>query len=107
LAYLSLAEQMDRPEIVGEAFNFSNERQIPVIEIVRKILALMGRTDLKPEVKNEAAGEIKHQYLSAAKARKLLGWKPKFTLEEGLKRAIAWYESYFKEEKKTAVGAAR
>lgn len=94
LAYLHLAEQMHRPEILGEAFNFSNELQISVLEMVRKILHLMGKSDLEPVILNEAKNEIKHQYLSAAKARKLLNWEPQYTLEEGLQEAIAWYQNF-------------
>jgi len=94
LAYLHLAEQMDRPEILGEAFNFSNELQISVVEIVHKILILMGKEHLHPQILNQAQNEIEHQYLSAAKARQLLNWKPSYSLEEGLKEAIAWYTDF-------------
>ena len=94
LAYLHLAEQMDRPEILGEAFNFSNEIQVSVLEIVRKILILMGKEHLEPKVLNQAQNEIKHQYLSAAKARQLLSWSPKYSLDEGLQEAIAWYKKF-------------
>ena len=94
LAYLHLAEQMERPEILGEAFNFSNEIQVSVLEIVRKILALMDKTHLEPKVLNQATNEIKHQYLSAEKARNLLNWSPKYSLEEGLTETIAWYEKF-------------
>ena len=94
LAYLHLAEQMDRPEILGEAFNFSNEIQVTVLQIVRKILELMDKKHLEPQVLNQATNEIKHQYLSAAKARNLLNWSPKYSLEEGLQEAIAWYTDF-------------
>lgn len=92
LAYLALAEKLasDRT-LKGEAFNFSNEIQVTVLELVRIILERMGRTDLEPKVLGEASNEIIHQYLDASKARKRLGWKPKFSLEEGLDRTIAWY----------------
>ncbi len=90
-AYMLLAEKLAaNPELRGEAFNFSNELQITVIDLVRKILALMG-SSLEPDIKNQATNEIRHQYLSAEKARRMLGWAPSFELEEGLKRAIAWY----------------
>lgn len=93
-AYLQLAEKMaQKPELAGEAFNFSNELQIPVAELVRRILRVMG-SDLEPEILNQASNEILHQYLSAAKARRLLDWKPLFTLEEGLARTIAWYRAF-------------
>ena len=95
LAYLTLAERLagDR-RLAGEAFNFSNETQVTVLELVLQILRLAGTEDLQPDVRSEAQHEIRHQYLDAAKARKLLGWKPHFTLEEGLRRTLAWYRDY-------------
>ena len=93
-AYIDLAEALDRPEIKGEAFNFSSETHLSVIEIVNVIRRLMGREDLEPIILNEAKAEIKNQYLSSAKARKLLGWEPRYTLEEGLRKTIAWYQEF-------------
>jgi CDP-glucose 4,6-dehydratase len=93
-AYMLLAERLaENPSLSGEAFNFSNEIQVTVLEIVEKILTLMG-SDLTPEVRNEVTNEIRHQYLSAAKARRLLDWKPLFELDGGLSRTIAWYREH-------------
>ena len=89
-AYMLLAEKMAEGDLAGAAFNFSNEAQVSVLELVRKILALMD-SDLEPEIRNEATGEIRRQFLSAAHARETLGWAPRFTLDEGLRRTIAWY----------------
>jgi CDP-glucose 4,6-dehydratase len=97
LAYAALAEGMDDRSIHGEAFNFSNENQVTVRGIVDEILRLMDAEHLKPIIQNKAKNEIKHQYLSARKARKLLGWKPQFTLEEGLGRTVDWYRRFFVE----------
>lgn len=94
LAYLHLAEQMNRAEVVGHAFNFSNELQISVLQMVQKIVSLMGKSYLEPIVLNQARNEIRHQYLSAEKARSLLGWDPKFNLESGLLETIEWYQYY-------------
>ena len=94
LAYLHLAEQMERSEILGEAFNFSNELQISVLQIVKEILQLMGKNHLEPQILNEAKNEIKHQYLSAEKARKMLNWFPKYSFDEALLETIDWYK-YF------------
>jgi CDP-glucose 4,6-dehydratase len=94
LAYLHLAELMDKPEVVGEAFNFSNEIQVSVLEMVRKILSLMGKPHLEPVILNQANNEIKHQYLSAEKARELLDWTPTYTLEQGLAETIEWYKNF-------------
>ncbi len=97
-AYMLLAEQMAaQPQLCGQAFNFSNELQVTVLGLVHDILDRMGST-LTPEVRNEASNEIRHQYLSAAKARHVLNWKPLFTLEEGLDRTIAWYQEFLTRE---------
>ena len=96
-AYMLLAEQLAvRPELRGEALNFSNELQLPVSELVRRILSFMG-SDLTPDIRNHASNEIVHQYLSARKARELLGWQPLFTLDEGLRLTIQWYQKFFEE----------
>jgi CDP-glucose 4,6-dehydratase len=92
--YTLLAERLAQtPELKGQAFNFSNEIQVTVRDLTRRILALM-QSPLEPEVLNQATHEIRHQYLSAEKARTTLGWKPLFTLDEGLRRTIDWYRRY-------------
>ena len=93
-AYMQLAEALhSRPELRGEAFNFSNELQVDVLTIAKKILDHM-KSPLEPDVRAEARNEIQHQWLSAAKARRVLGWAPRFTLDEGLDRTIAWYREF-------------
>ena len=79
----------------GEAFNFSNEIQVTVLELVERLLGLMN-SNLEPEIMSQATNEIRHQYLSAAKARQQLGWQPLFTLDEGLRRTIDWYQAFLK-----------
>ena len=97
-AYMLLAEQLAaRPDLKGQAFNFSNEIQVTVREIVESIIKLMG-SGLKPEILNEANNEIRHQYLSAEKARRMLNWKPLFNLDEALGLTIDWYKEFFKNE---------
>ncbi len=93
-AYLLLAEKMEELNLAGEAFNFSNEIQLTVLELVEKILKAMD-SDLKPKVLNQGSHEIKHQYLSAEKARKLLNWSPAHTIDEGLEKTIEWYKAFF------------
>jgi CDP-glucose 4,6-dehydratase len=93
-AYLFLAEAMDDPRFWGQAFNFSVEQPLTVLEITSKVLEAMGRTDVAPVILNEVKGEIPTQFLSAAKARNELGWAPQFTLEASLVETVAWYEAY-------------
>jgi CDP-glucose 4,6-dehydratase len=93
-AYMLLAEQLAAyPELRGEAFNFSYGNQVTVLELAHLILSRMA-SDLQPEVRNEAVNEIRKQYLNADKARRVLGWLPRFTLDEGLNKTIAWYKEF-------------
>ncbi len=97
-AYMMLAEKLacDR-SLIGEAFNFSNEAQITVSELATMVLSLMN-SDFVPLIRGEATNEIKHQYLSAEKARRILGWSPRFTLEEGLTKTIDWYRDFLTDQ---------
>ncbi len=90
--YMLLAEKLldATKQLRGQAFNFSNEIQVTVTELVNMILEKMNST-LSPDIRNEASNEIRHQYLSASRAREQLGWKPLFTLDEGLTNTISWY----------------
>lgn len=99
--YMLLAEQLAlRPELKGQAFNFSNEIQVTVREIVESVIKLM-KSNLKPEILNETSNEIRHQYLSAEKARRVLNWKPLFNLNQGLTITIDWYKNFFAHEHKS------
>ena len=93
-AYAVLAEKLLAGEAHGETFNFSNESPRTVLAVVTRIGELMGRSDLAPVVLNQASHEIPHQYLSAAKARDQLGWKPQYGLDEGLAETITWYREF-------------
>lgn len=94
VANMVLAEKLaEHPEYKGEAFNFSNELQITVLELVKKILELMG-SKLKPEIRNVVSNEIRNQYLNAGKAHRLLSWEPLFSIDEGLKLTIQWYKEF-------------
>jgi CDP-glucose 4,6-dehydratase len=95
LAYLALAERMAaQPELAGEAFNFSTERQISARDLALLVLREAGRPDLALDIRASARNEIERQYLDASKARRVLGWRPRFDLEEGLRRTIAWYRAF-------------
>lgn len=93
-ANMLLAEKLATDaSLKGHAFNFSNETQVTVLELVDRILKLMD-SNLAPDVRNEAVNEIRHQYLSATKARETLGWRQLFSLDEGLQQTIAWYREF-------------
>lgn len=94
-AHLFLAQRLSEDaELRGEAFNLSSEGHLTVLELVEKICALAG-SDLAPLVEDRVKKEIRSQYLSAEKAREILGWRPLYTLDEGLRATIDWYRAFF------------
>jgi len=94
-SYILLAEKMEDKRIHGEAFNFSTERPMTVLEIVDMIRMAM-YSDLVPLILNQANNEIRDQYLSAKKAKNLLNWSPSYTLEDGIKETVDWYRIFLK-----------
>jgi len=97
-AYLLLAERLaEDGSLRGQAFNFSNETPVTVIDLVDRILRMMG-SRLTPEVRNDAPNEIPEQFLDAKKARQALNWRPVFSLDAGLRRTIDWYRAAFEGE---------
>ena len=93
-AYLHLAERMRELELGGQAFNFGTSEPKNVLEMVALILAAAGRPELEPVVQNQASNEIEQQYLDCSKAKRVLGWKPAFTMPEALRRTVAWYRQH-------------
>jgi CDP-glucose 4,6-dehydratase len=93
-AYLQLAEQLPDETFLGQAFNFGTETPMSVLDLVHRILKLLDRTTLVPQVLNEASHEIPKQYLDCSKAKRMMQWQPKYSLEAGLVETIAWYREY-------------
>jgi len=95
-AYLQLAERVATdPSVHGEAFNFSNEAPKRALDMVHEIGRACGRSDLMPLIQNGGLNEIPDQFLNATKAREILGWVPMLTLEDGMRRTVAWYSEFF------------
>src|SRR5574341_218412 len=90
-AYLILAQAMHTGAQTGAVFNFGVDTPITVLEMVRKIVSISDHPDLEPVILSNAPNEIQNQYLSSEKAHRVLGWKPQYTLEDGLKETMAWY----------------
>jgi CDP-glucose 4,6-dehydratase len=93
-AYLQVAEALDRPDVAGEAFNFASGVQISVLEMVKAIAKLMGGQLPEPRVLNTAKNEINEQRLSTEKAKRVLSWRPRVSLDDGLRSTIEWYRAY-------------
>lgn len=95
-AYLGLAQRASEEGIRGQAFNFGSGDPISVLDLVDRIRDLAGSA-VEPIVLGEAEAEIDRQFLDSSKAEEVLGWRPRVSMEEGLRRTIGWYASYLKQ----------
>ncbi|TAK24789.1 MAG: NAD-dependent epimerase/dehydratase family protein [Chloroflexota bacterium] len=94
-AYALIADRAGESGVSGEAFNFSTEIPLSVLDMVRAIQDAHGPSRSELRIENRATGEIRHQHLSAAKARASFAWSPTFGLDDALRETIAWYRDYF------------
>jgi CDP-glucose 4,6-dehydratase len=94
-AYLALADNLDRDDVRGEAFNAGGGEPHAVGEVVALIARLAG-TALEPDIQGTGSpeGEIDRQWVDPTKLRERCGWKPAVDLEEGLRRTIEWYRAH-------------
>lgn len=90
-AYMTLAQRMasDRT-LCGQAFNFSSDQTASALEVVETVLQVM-QSPLRPIILNQASNEIREQSLDSSKARRLLQWRPRHGLQQGLAKTIPWY----------------
>jgi len=96
-AYFSLAQRLlDKKINAGEAFNFGTGKPISVIDLVTLILKISGNTALVPQIigTGKIKGEIDRQYLSSTKARRMLGWRPRYSIQRGMSITYPWYKDY-------------
>lgn len=89
--YVRLAECLTESQVQGEAFNFSTEKPLTVLQMVEAIQKSMDCEHIEPDIRGCSNGEITSQHLSASKARNVLKWKATFDLQTGLRETIAWY----------------
>jgi len=93
-AYLRLAESVEARGVRGEAFNFGTDDPKTVMDVVQAIIDVSEQPILKPVVLGEAKNEIHDQYLDSTKAKRVLGWTPRYSLKEGLGETMPWYRDF-------------
>ena len=92
-AYIHLAVETEKGRINGEAFNFSRDEPLSVMELYKQICHAFNNSYVEPKILNSAKNEIKDQHLDSSKAKRVLGWKSNFTLTDGLTETVNWYKT--------------
>lgn len=96
-AYIMLVEKTLPNTKRGRVFNFGTGKPISILELTKKIIQLNNNKKLKTEIQpipEKRSKEILRQYVSINKAKKFLDWRPKVSLEGGLKKTLDWYKNY-------------
>ena len=81
---------LTKKSAVGEAFNISTGKSTTINKLVGTLQKIMGKSDLKPIYEEPRIGDIRHSCASIEKARSILGYEPKFSLDKGLKELVKW-----------------
>ena len=92
-AYLAVAESLARPALCGMAWNVGGDAPVSMAGIVQRLIRAAGR-ELEPEIRRRPTpgDETDRRHLDSAALRERLGWKPKWTLDDGLRATYNWYE---------------
>jgi CDP-glucose 4,6-dehydratase len=99
-AYSTLLEALASGEVeTGEAFNFSDESPMSVLDVYKAVCRSWDGNETDAILLGQASDEIPAQYLDSKKAKEILGWKPAFSLSEGLARTAEWYRKFFESSK--------
>jgi dTDP-L-rhamnose 4-epimerase len=84
---------LEVPAAAGQAFNISSGQPLTVKEAAERTVRAIGRGNLEPVVTGKyRAGDIRHCFADISRARRVLGWAPKVTLEQGLEDLASWLE---------------
>ena len=91
-AYLTIAGSLDDQSNHGRAWNAGSGEPVSVRDLVDRLVAVAG-SDAEPDIRGEGTphGEIDRQFLDSSAIRDELGWRPKWTLDDGLAATWRWY----------------
>src|SRR5262245_40663542 len=79
-----------KPGVSGEVFNVGTGEGISLLQLLDGLNRLMG-TSVVPRFAEARAGDIRHSRADLARARRMLGYEPRVSFDEGLARTLAWY----------------
>jgi nucleoside-diphosphate-sugar epimerase len=81
---------IEAPEAPGQILNIAYGKQVTVNELIKTLNAILGKK-IQPIYESSRPGDIRHSLADISQARRILGFSPTVSLEEGLRRAVAWF----------------
>lgn len=95
-AYLKLAQVPDNQFEKNRIYNFGTGEPVSVSDLIHTIIRLGGYPLSVKRVNFVRPEELLRQIISWEKARRVLDWKPRISLDLGLVKTMAWYKQYFR-----------
>jgi len=83
----------EAPGVGGEVFNIACGQRYSILDLANALNRILG-TDITPTFSEPRRGDVPHSLADIEKARRLLGYDPTVSFEEGLERTVAWFRSY-------------
>ena len=80
--------------VVGEKYNIGGECEVQNIDLIKKIISLMGKDESVIEYVKDRPGHDRRYSTDISKITKDLNWKPRFDIDDGLTKTIEWYERH-------------
>ena len=80
--------------VVGEKYNIGGECEVQNIDLIKKIISLMGKDESMIEYVKDRPGHDRRYSTDISKIIKDLNWKPRFDIDDGLTKTIEWYERH-------------
>src|SRR5437016_2450189 len=81
----------DRSKVIGEVINLGTEKSMSLTDLAAHVVRLMNKDTLPVTSVGDRPGQVFRHTADTTKARRLLGWTPQVSFEDGLQRTIAWY----------------
>lgn len=82
---------LEKPGIEGQVINIGTGEPRSILEIARMLAEILGRPDLRPEIVGRwRVGDIRHCFADIGRAHRLLGYRPRVSLAQGLAELGAW-----------------
>jgi dTDP-L-rhamnose 4-epimerase len=90
---------LETPEAAGDVFNLGSGSHFTIRELAERMIPLMGKDDLEPEITGKCrVGDVRHCFADISRAQKILGYKPRVSLENGLAELVTWLEGQVAED---------
>lgn len=90
---------LETSEAAGNVFNIGSGNHYTIRELGRRIAGVMGKEDIEPQISGKyRVGDVRHCFADITLARRVLGYEPRVTLEQGLGELVTWLEGQVAED---------